>query len=95
VLVLSGIELVFFTLASPGLRFGFVINGAMFWICAKNSVDNTEMFSLLLRSAYTVPRSFLLLTLPHQQVGSGGTISWEGTQLGQLAPTDQKGYSIQ
>jgi len=26
----------------------------MFWICAKNNVDNTGMFLLLLSSAYTV-----------------------------------------
>jgi len=61
----------------------------MFWICAENSVDNTGMFSLLLSCAYTASRPFLLLTPPHQQVSSGCTRSWEGTQLGQLTPTDE------
>jgi len=59
----------------------------MFWICAENSVDNTGMFLLLLSSAYTEPRPFLLLTLAHQQVGWGCTRNYEGTQLGQLTPT--------
>ena len=40
--------------------------GAMVKISAENSVDNTGMFSLLLSSAYTVSRPFLLLTPPHQ-----------------------------
>ena len=63
---------------------------AMFWICAENSVDNTGMFSLLLSSAYTESRPFLLLTAPHQRGGWGCTRSWEGTQPGQLTPTDQR-----
>ena len=63
--------------------------GATFWICAGNSVGNTAMFQLLLSSAYTESRPFLLLTPPHQRVGWGCT-SWEGTQLGQLTPTDQR-----
>ena len=62
----------------------------MFWICAGNSVDNTGVFWLLLSSAYTESRPFLLLTPPHQRVGWGGTRSWKGTQLGQLTPTDQR-----
>ena len=62
----------------------------MFWICAVNSVDNAEVFLLLLSSAYTESRSFLLLTPPHQQIGWGCTRSWEGTQLGQLTPTDPR-----
>uniref|UniRef100_A0A8B9YXA4 non-specific serine/threonine protein kinase n=1 Tax=Buteo japonicus TaxID=224669 RepID=A0A8B9YXA4_9AVES len=62
----------------------------MFWICAENSVDNAEMFQLLLSSAYTESRPFLLLTPPHQQVGWGCTRSWERTQLGQLTPNDQR-----
>jgi len=45
-------------------------------ICAENSVDNTVR--LLLSSAYTESRPFLLLTLPHQQEGWGWTRSWEG-----------------
>ena len=62
----------------------------MFWIWAENSVDNTEMFSLLLSSAYTEARPFLLLTPPHQRLGWGYTRSWEATQLGQRTPTDQR-----
>ena len=82
VLVLAGVELIFFIVASMGLCFGF--------ICVGNSVGNTGMFQLLLSSAYTASRPFLLLTPPHQGVGWGCTRSWEGTQLGQLTPTDQR-----
>jgi len=45
------------------------LSGSMFWICADNSVDNTMMFELLLNSAYTASRPFLLLRPPHQQEG--------------------------
>jgi len=62
----------------------------MHFICAENSVDNTGMFELLLSSAYTESRLFLLLTSPHQRVGWGCTRNWEATQLGQLTPTDQR-----
>jgi len=48
------------------------------------------MFSLLLSSAYTESRPFVLLTLLLQQVGWGCTRSWDGTQLGQLTPPDQR-----
>ena len=48
------------------------------------------MFLLLLSSAYTESRPFLLLTPPHQRAGWGCTRSWEGTQLGQLTPTAQR-----
>ena len=65
VLVLAGIELIFFIVVSMGL----------FWICAENSVDNTEMFPLLLSSADTGSRPFLLLTPSHQQAGWGYTRS--------------------
>ena len=53
---------------------------AMFWVCAENSVDHTEMVSLLLSSACTESRPFLLLTPPYQRVGWGCTRGWEGTQ---------------
>lgn len=56
VLVLAGIQLTFFAVASMGLSFGFVLK----------SVDNTGMFSLLLSRVHTQPRLFLLLTPPHQ-----------------------------
>ena len=64
--------------------------GTMFWICAENSIDNTGVFSLLLSRAYTQSRPFLLLTPPHQRAGWGCTRNWEGTQSGQLSPTDQR-----
>jgi len=60
VLVLAGLELIYFIVAS------------MFWICAEHSADNTGMFSLLLSSVYTQSRPFLLLTPPHQQGGKPG-----------------------
>ena len=62
--------------------------GAVCWICAENSVDNPGMFSFLLSSAYTEPRPLLPLTPPASSWGC--TRSWEGTQLGQLTPTDQR-----
>jgi len=43
--------------------------GTMFWILAENSVDNIEMFSLLLSSTYTNSGPVLFLTSPHQRVG--------------------------
>ena len=64
--------------------------GAMFQICAENGADDTGMFSLLLSSAYTESRPFPLLTPPHQRRGWGCGRSWEGTQLGQLTPADQR-----
>jgi len=65
-------------------------SGAMFWICAEHSVDNTGMFLLLLSSAHTESGPFLLLTPPHQRVGWRCRRSWEGTQPVQLTPTDQR-----
>ena len=62
----------------------------MVWICAEKSVDYTGVFSLLLSSACTESRSFLLLTAPHQRGGWGCTRSWEGTQPRQLTPTDPR-----
>jgi len=47
--------------------------------------DNTAMFWLLLSSAYTESRPFLLLRLPQQQDGCGGTRNWERTQVRQLS----------
>jgi len=40
----------------------------MFCNCTENSVDNTGMFSLLLNSAYTESRPFLLL-IPVNRLG--------------------------
>jgi len=58
--------------------------GAMFWISAENSVDNTGMFSLLLSSAYTAPGPLLVLTPRRQRGGWGCKSIWEGT------PADQR-----
>ena len=46
--------------------------GAMFWICAENSVDNT-------RDVLVIAEQCL-----HR------IKAWEGTQPGQLTPTDQR-----
>ena len=62
----------------------------MFWISAENSVDNSRMVWSL-TSPYPEPRAVLLLPPPHQRGGWGGTKSWEGTQPGQLTPTDPRG----
>ena len=64
--------------------------GAMVWICDQNSVGNTPMFQLWLNSACTVSRPFLPLPQPRQRAGWGCTRPWEGTQLGQLTPNDQR-----
>ena len=53
-LVLAGIKLIFFIVASMGLFFGFVLE----------TVDNTEMFLLLLGSAYRVKASSASHTTP-------------------------------
>ena len=50
--------------------------GAMLWIYAENSVDNSGMFSLLLSSAYAASRPFLPLT-PHVQWGG-----WDAQEVG-------------
>ena len=62
----------------------------MLLIRAENSLDNRGMFWFLLTSAYTESRPFQLLMPPHQQVGWGCTMSWKGTQPGQLTPKDQR-----
>lgn len=76
VLVLAGRELIFFT-------------GAVLWIYAENSADNTGMFSLLLSSACTEPRPF---SAPHPTPPTKRmrVHSQEGTQLGQPIPADPR-----
>lgn len=65
-LILAGMELIFFTVAGVGLCFRFVLKTAMI----------IEMFSLLLSSACTAPKPFLLLTPPGRRLvvhkGFGG-----------------------
>lgn len=41
----------------------------VFWICDQNNIDNTKMFSLLLRSTCTVASPFLPLTPPLSGLG--------------------------
>jgi len=53
-------------------------DGAVFWICGENSVDNTAKFQLLLSGAYIESRPFLLLAPPHQWVGWGAQEVWRG-----------------
>ena len=77
-LVWAGIELIFFTVAGMGLCFGFVLKTVLI----------TQ--GCFLYCSYTEPRPFLLLPPPQQRAGWGGTRSWEGTQLGQLTPTDHR-----
>lgn len=43
--------------------------GVMLWYCAENNTDDTGMFLLLLRSVYTEPRPFPLLTLLMRRLG--------------------------
>lgn len=59
----------------------FDFEGSKFCICTGISVDNIEIFKLLLKRAHTDLESFLLLTPPHQQWDWGCTRSWVGTQL--------------
>lgn len=61
----------------------------LFRFCAENSVDNAEMFSLLLSSAYAEPRPFLFLVLLQHL---GDTISLE--VKGRAEPNFTKGFSI-
>lgn len=51
-LVLSGVELIFITMAGIGFIF------------AEHSVDNVEMFLLLLSRGYTEPKPFLIFLVP-------------------------------
>ena len=79
VLVLAAI--IFFIVASMGLCFGFVLETVLI---------TQGCFSC----CWAVPTQsqglFCFSTPPHQRVGWGCTRSWEGTQLGQLTPTDQR-----
>lgn len=51
------------------------------------------MVLVLLKSACTVSRPFLLLTLPNEWLGCKWARSWEATQLGQVTPTNQRSMS--
>lgn len=60
---------------------------AIFWISDQNSIDNT-LFWQLLNSAYSV-KAFSLSHTVLQWSRLGKVREWEGTQLGQLTPTEQ------
>lgn len=64
--------------------------GAVLFIRAENTVDNSGVFSLLLSSTHTQSRSFLFFTLPQKEGGWGSARTWQGTQLGQLTLIDQR-----
>lgn len=80
----------------PGLAWGrvnFLHNGSYqvtFLICAEYRVNDMEIFLLLLNSACTEPRPFMLLVPPYQWITWGCARSWEGTQTGQLTPNDHR-----
>jgi len=62
---------------------------AMLCACAENHVDSTEMFPLLLSSAY-IAKNFPA-SHPTPPVRSWGcTRSWVGTWLGQPTPADRR-----
>ena len=65
--------------------------GAMFCVCAEKSLEKPGACELVLSSACTAPRAFLLLRLPRQRAGWGCPRRREGTQRGHLPPTPQRG----
>ena len=83
VLVLAGIELIFFMVASMGLCFGFVLKTVLiiqgYFSYSEQCLHRVKVFS----ASHPTPPARRL----------GGTRSWEGTQLGQLTPTDQRDIS--
>jgi len=66
--------------------------GAVLWICAENNVDDRRMFLLLLSSAYTASRPFLLLklALPASRLGVHKQLG--GDTAGTADPNWPKGY---
>lgn len=72
--VSAGIELISFIVHSSS-------QGTLFWICAENSVDNLEMFSLLLNSVDTEPELFCSLHHPtSKQTRSAQVVGWEDSR---------------
>ena len=66
-------------------------SGALFCVCAENSLEKPGACELVLSSACPAPRAFLLLRLPRQRAGWGGPRRWQGTQRGHLPPAPQRG----
>ena len=81
VLVLAGIELIFFIVASMGQCFGFVL---------KTVLITQRCFSYCWAGLTQSQGLFCFSPQPTSEQAEGGTRSWEGTQPGQLTPTDQK-----
>lgn len=79
-LILAGTKLISFPVAEKR---------AMLWICAFNIIARTGTFLLLLSSACTVSRSFLLL-IPLYWGGGWRYTSWEKTHPGQQTPADRE-----
>jgi len=61
----------------------------MFWICAENSIDNTEMVFVIAEQCLHRVKAFAS-HIAQQWVGWGCTKSWERTQPRQLTSTDQR-----
>lgn len=81
--VLAGTELISFYVHSSSHR-------VMSWICAENSADSLEKFSILLNSVYTKSKPFLLIILSYQQRDWKRTSCWVGRQLGHVNPEDPR-----
>lgn len=77
-----------------GLKANFIHRswqGAVFWICEENSIDNTTTLQLLLSTACMPVTQ--IACVPHTVLPEsrwGYTRSWEGSQPGPMIPTDQK-----
>ena len=78
VLLLAETELIFFIGASMELCFGFVLKTVLI------------IQACFCYCSAVLTQSQGLFCFSHQRVGWGCTRSWEGTQLGQLTPTDQR-----
>lgn len=82
VLVLAGIELIFFIVGGMGLWVGFVLEPLL---TTQGCFHYWKHYS-----ACSESRPILLLTSPYQQAGWRCTKTWQGTQLGELPSTNQK-----
>lgn len=82
----ESIELIFFTVASRMLCFGFVL---------KTMVITSGCFSYCSSEFYSESRDFLPLTPSYQQGGFRGTRIWEGTEVDtRLQPTKGSFHNI-
>lgn len=84
-LVLSGVRLIFFSVAGMGLCFRT--------ICVEHRVDNTKKFLLLLSISYTEPRHFMAFFAAHTLLLAREL--WlcrklGGDTAGTVSPTEQR-----